>query len=209
MKRVFISTDSTLHGIFNNDIAVLQKVNNSNLNLLNTNDIVYYDFANSIFDLTFTTSSIIIVKDSSTTALKNIKEDTDFLLHHSRTEEHQRMVVTPFKGRKKPGMHSNRVEDLYKPILKFLFDDGEDKLNRILGVLGFTDSQVQKENELESKLNFLHHCLTPAGLRKAELKAEWDAETEFDVLAAVKTDGPFGDTYLKSLRTLRDKLLVS
>lgn len=62
---------------------------------------------------------------------------------------------------------------------------------------------------LESKLNFLHHCLTPDGLKEEEVtKSEWAKMEEFAKLTEAN-DGPFGDKYLLALRTLRDKLLAS
>lgn len=62
---------------------------------------------------------------------------------------------------------------------------------------------------LESKLNFLQHCLTPDGLKEEEVtKSEWAKLNEFIKLQAAN-DGPFGDNYLEALRTLRDKLLAS
>jgi len=68
---------------------------------------------------------------------------------------------------------------------------------------------IQKEVILESKLNFLHHCLTPDGLKKEEVKSsEWVKLDEFSKLKTAN-DGPFGDNYLSALRALRDKLLIS
>lgn len=79
-----------------------------------------------------------------------------------------------------------------------------------------SQEEIKREISLESKLNFLHHCLTPDGLKKEEvLKSEWAALNEFKSLTEVKPEkgkaevDPFGDNYLSALRTLRDKLLVS
>ncbi|MCZ2392977.1 MAG: hypothetical protein LC105_03855 [Chitinophagales bacterium] len=79
-----------------------------------------------------------------------------------------------------------------------------------------SQEEIKREVILEAKLNFLHHCLTPDGLKKGEvLKSEWAALNEFKSLTEVKPEedkaevDPFGDNYLDALRTLRDKLLAS
>jgi len=206
IKRILISTDSQLHGIFNNNIPILMKLKKSNISLLNDNNVVYFN--GEKFDITSIASSIIIVKDSSTIPLTDVNSETDFLLHHSRTENHQKEVVEKFTGRKKRGMHSNRDEDLYKPVFEKLFDDTiSDKLKAILEVLGFTDKEIEEKETLESQLNFLHHCLTPDGLSKEEVtNAEWAKLDEFTKLKTAN-DGPFGNNYLSALSTLRDALL--
>jgi len=91
-----------------------------------------------------------------------------------------------------------------------LFDDEiKNKFSEILKVLGFTQEQIEEKNILESKLNFLHHCLTPDGLENEEVtNSDWAKLEGFNTLTEAK-DGPFGENYLSALRTLRDKLLVS
>lgn len=224
LKRIFISTDFELHGMFNNDIPTLLKVNASQIALLNNNDVVYYNGVT--FDTTSAGANIILVKDSSTTPLIGINAGTDFLLHHTRTTEHQNSVVHEFKGGKKQGMHSQRDEDFYKYVFKeIIFNDtNTDKLNSILQVLGFDDATQKHNKELESKLNFLHNCLTPSGAKIAlqtqdynlikdlveSLKLEGSDKTILKYMAEQEDKDCFDEEkYLKHLRTLRDKLLVS
>ena len=96
-KRIFISTDSNLHGIFGgrNDANLQKKLKESNLSLLNDNDKIYYN--GQTFDTSTTTSSIIVVKDSSAARLTGINPNTDFLLHHTQTNEHIKNVVNNFE----------------------------------------------------------------------------------------------------------------
>lgn len=68
---------------------------------------------------------------------------------------------------------------------------------------------------LEAKLNLLHLCLTPDGLKEAEtlLQDDWNAEDKFEVLTEVKdksgnTPDAFDDNYIKALTALRDALLI-
>ena len=158
MKRIYISTNATLHGIFNNDAAVYLKIAESNLNLLDKNDVIFFSIETNKFSTATANPGIIIVKDSSTTPLPDIKMNTDFLLHHSRTLEHQNTVVKNFSGRKKSGKHSNNGKELYKPVLEIIFDDSDDKVNRILSVLGFSDEEMKRTDEVEALIQ-IHKSL--------------------------------------------------
>ena len=204
IQRIYISTNETLHGIFNFDSDHRAKLNKSSLSLLRNNNVVYY--SGNKFDTISTTSTIIVVKDSSTTQITGINAETDLLLHHTQTYDHIKNVVEKFQGKKVLGRHPDLY---YTDVFKIIFNEAiTDKLSEILKVLGFTEKEII-ENTLESKLNFLHHCLTPDGLAKDEVtSSDWAATDEFKELGKA-TDGPFGDTYLKSLRSLRNKLLVS
>jgi hypothetical protein len=72
-----------------------------------------------------------------------------------------------------------------------------------------SQEEIKREIALEAKLNFLHHCLTPDGLKEEEVtKSEWSKLDEFTKLKSAG-DGSFGDNYLEALRKLRDKLLAS
>jgi len=143
--RIFISTDATLHGIFNTDAGIYAKLLSSNLSLLKANDIVYYNFKEGKFDTATATSSIIIVKDNSTNELQDIKSDTDFMLHHSKTDEHQTNVVSKFSGQKRSGAHSQNDNDFYKPVFKIIFGNNTDKVNEILKTLGFSKENYKLE----------------------------------------------------------------
>lgn len=209
IERIFISTNANLHGIFGGrDYANLQaRLTNSGLSLLNSDENHKVYFNGTGFDMTTTSSSIIVVKDSSETSLTGINPLTDLLLHHTQTDNHIRNVVENFEGKKVQGRHPDLY---YTDVFKIIFNDAiTDKLSEILKVLDFTDKEVEEKETLESKLNFLHHCLTPDGLINAEVtNSEWANLDEFTKLKSTN-DGPFGDNYLSVLRALRDKLLVS
>jgi hypothetical protein len=205
IQRIYISTNGTLHGIFNFDDDTRAKLNLSNLTLLNANNVIYFN--GKTFDTTSTTSNIMIVKDSSTIKLTGINSETDLLLHHTQTDQHIENVVKQFEGKKVQGRHPDLF---YTDVFKIIFnDDIKDKLAEMLRVLGFSEKEILEKETLESKLNFLHHCLTPDGLTDNEVSnSEWANTDEFKKLQSA-TDGPFGDNYLEVLRKLRDKLLVS
>lgn len=135
------------------------------------------------------------------------KSNACLLRHTTITES----VVNAFNPNLiKTGQHEQGEASLYAPIFKILLNEAiTEKLTEILKILGFTDTEVREKNTLESKLNFLHHCLTPDGLKNEEVaNSDWAMLEEFTKLTAAK-DGPFGENYLSALRTLRDKLLVS
>lgn len=93
-----------------------------------------------------------------------------------------------------------------------------DTVDKVINVLQSDQSIESKTTEfkkifgfdpvLNSKLNFLHQCLTPDGLETATIDASWNAEIQFEALKKAD-DGPFGENYIKALTTLRDKLLAS
>lgn len=153
--------------------------------------------------------NVFLIQDS----LPNISiEDSNncILLFHSKTQE---KVKNSFNStQKKLGAHEQGEQELYAPVFGVLINEAiknEDKAAKIIEILGLTKNEINKKGILESKLNFLHHCLTPDGLSKEEVtKSEWAKLNEFTKLQAAN-DGPFGDNYLSALRTLRNKLLVS
>lgn len=160
--------------------------------------------------------NVFLIQDS----LPNISiEDSDncILLYHTKTQEN---VKNAFKSaQKKSGAHEQGEQELYAPVFGVLIDNSinnEEKAAKIIEKLGLTKKEIDKKETLESKLNFLHHCLTPDGLSKEEVtKSEWAALNEFKSLTEVKPEkgkaevDPFGDNYLSALRTLRDTLLAS
>ena len=204
IKRIFISTNETLHGLFNFDNDNFKKLLDSQLSELTKYDVLYYN--GKTFDTSSKSSNIIVISDASEKQLTSINPDTDLLLHHAKTREHIDRVVNKFEGKKVQGEHPNVY---YTAVFKIIFNDKiTDKLSEILKVLGFTDKEVQEKEVLESKLNFLHLCLTPDRLTKQEVtKSEWTELSEFEILKNAN-DGPFGDKYIEALRNLRDKLLA-
>ena len=104
------------------------------------------------------------------------------------------------------GVFQNGDESGFKELITKVKDvvDGHDgkKKDKFQKLFGYNPI-------LESKLNFLHHCLTPDGLANIDVtSSEWANLEEFKKLTEA-TDGPFGDKYLSALRTLSDKLLAS
>lgn len=183
-KRIFISTDANLHGIFGGrtEADLQQKLNNSGLSLLKDNDVVYYN--EKTFDTITTTSSIIVVNDLSATRLEGINADTDFLLHHTQTDEHITNVVNKFEGNgnKVQGQHPDLY---YTDVFKIIFDDtNTDKLNSILKVLGFTEEEIKKKDDLEALIH-LHKSLNLLPLKiKAGILKDNDFKTEIDKIKA-------------------------
>lgn len=154
------------------------------------------EVANNVFFIHQDLASIVVDRNNSC------------LLHHTTIIQ---AVKDAFDNRfVKSGMHEQNAQGLYAPVFRILLDESiNDKLSAILKVLGFTDKEVEEKEILESQLNFLHHCLTPDGLKEEEVtKSEWAKLNEFTKLQAAN-DGPFGDNYLEALRKLRDKLLAS
>lgn len=151
--------------------------------------------------------NVFLIKDS----LENITiEDIDncILLYHSSTKN---VVKNAFKIKpENPGMHEQNDNYLYAPVFRILLNPNipdNEKAIEIIKKLGLTKEKLEERDSLESKLNFLHHCLTPDGLTNDEVaKSEWANTVEFKELEKV-TDGPFGAKYLEALSKLRDALL--
>lgn len=217
-KRIFISTDANLHGTFGgrSDTDFQTKLNISNLSLLNNNDIVYYN--GTVFDTTSTGSSIIIVKDLSTTKLTGINANTDFLLHHKKTDSHVTNVVNNFEGQKVLGQHPDKY---YKDVFKIIFDDTiNNKAQRIIEFLFPTADTI-----LGKKLDLLHSLLVPP-VDFADAKEQWkkikeavdEARTRGVVVSFPADVLPLTDfetavsnitgAFDKALTKLRDTLLV-
>lgn len=138
-----------------------------------------------------------------------IVQENDYILYHTTSTPDVIATIKSlfFNNHIQNGSHIlNRYHD---KVYRILFDDNNtDKLNSILEVLGFDDATQKHNKELESKLNFLHHCLTPDGLKNEEVtNSDWAKLEDFTKLTAAE-DGPFGDSYLSALRTLRNKLLT-
>jgi hypothetical protein len=229
MKRVFISTNGSLRGLYRGDAVKEKKLQNCNLTLLNNNDVVYYNFETNVFDTNSVNSSLIVIKDSSPTnnespvnsLIQNINTETDFLLHHSREPNHQIFVVKKFHN-KKPGQHTPGNEHLYQPVFDIIFDEnvyGLDKVVKIFEVLGFTDEEVKEKDELEAKLSLLHKCLTPDEAKSATQIPNYNLikdmvesimiNNEPVIEYLTKQSDCFDEeNYIKPLTTLRDKLLA-
>lgn len=167
-KRIFISTDATLHGIFGgiNYLNLQSKLNNSNLSLLNdeNTDLVYFN--GQTFDKTSIQADIIIVKDSSTKTLAGINAANDFLLHHTQTDAHIRNVVEKFEGRKIQGRHPDLF---YLDVFKIIFDDS-----------------IFSANKCEKIINAVFYDPEEEKLTEAIFTAIYDKKSEQEIEAVVK-----------------------
>jgi hypothetical protein len=211
MKRIFISTNYDKLGKVigdNQDEKGIKDLNNDEISLLYFNNSTF-NFQTSLIE----NAILLLVKDTSTlidsnkTPLVKINKDEDYLMGHS-TCKHLEL----FEYTHTDGMHEQK-DPFYTSVFKTIFDDSiqpADKVEEILKVLGFTEEQKTEKNEHESKLNFLHHCLTKSGLNKDEVtNSEWAKLDEYKNLSSQANDGPFGANYISALRSLRDKLLVA
>lgn len=215
IKRIFISTNANLHGIFGGrDYANLQtKLTNSGLSLLNNGENHKVYFNGTGFDIATTSSSIIVVIDSSATLLTGINPLTDLLLHHTQTDNHIRNVVEKFEGKKVQGRHPDLY---YTEVFKIIFNDNIiDKLPAILKVLGFTEKEVQEKIVLKSKLDFLHFIYNggiPSKYEGDKSFAEKDLYKTFEgnpyqIDLDMDADETKGAKQRKHLIALRDVLL--
>lgn len=205
MKRLFITTDvEKAKGLYINTLDVRNK---------NLKSKIESDF--TLLPMEYTMNNdfkIIVIRDDfKQWSDYKIQKENDFILYHSSSEN---SVIESVKSSFSINSHvqcgSHISGEYHDKIYRILFDDEcNDKAEKIVEVLGFTDKQIEDKNILESQLNFLHHCLTPDGLKEEEVtKSEWAKLDEFTKLKSAG-DGSFGDNYLSALRTLRDKLLVS
>lgn len=127
------------------------------------------------------------------------------LLFHTKTKKN---ILETFDY-KKQGQHEQGRDGLYAPVFSILLDstkNEQEKLSEIIKTLGFTKDKIEEKDTLEAKLEFLHLCLTPDELSKAEYKKEWEVENDMNTLK-VTNDGHFGENYVKTLCVIRNKLL--
>ena len=200
MKRIYISTNNDLHGLFNEmgfeDWYNKQKKSG----LCSLIDILYYNSQKGIFDKESTDSDIILLSDSLTKFDINIDLENSYLLHHNQTIEHLDFILKEFKHTKK-GRHILSETDLYYPAFKIIFDDtipANQKAEKIIEKI-FPD----KEKKLNAALDFLHLCLSkiPTDEDKKMLTNE---KIEIPIILQGKL---LSDEYVNSLSELRDKLL--
>lgn len=236
MKRIFISTDWDR---LRDSVLPVAAPNRNNITkgidlLGQTNSLLYFNSNTFTFSEVQINSEIILIYDedySNAINLIDTDKGTDLLLHHSRPNNPTPDYSIKF-DHKVTGEHELTGRN-YPDVFKIIFNDAiTDKLSEILKVLGFTDKEVEEKETLESKLNLLHHCLTPEGCKSVTWGEDYKIEVkkmsedgqelteqlglindikakELFVKLKQTTDGPFGENYLSALRTLRDKLLVS
>ncbi len=153
---------------------------------------------------------VIVLEDSFKDWTRyQIDPANDYILYHlsSQPEVIKKICDTFVAKHIQSGSHVDH--QFHDKVYRIIFDDDNPKPNRFLEALGFTKGQIEEKDTFESKLDFLHNCLTPDGMTSAEVtQSEWARFDEFTKLKATK-DGPFGRNYIDALSELRDKLLDS
>lgn len=152
-----------------------------------------------------------------------IDKDKDGILFHDSSSENVKTTIANSFSRTKGGSHTSG--SLHERAFKILFGNEEDKVKRIIELVFPSEDAI-----LGKKLDLLHHLLVPPvdfteaqkqweELKKAvktandsgvkvTLSSDENALDVFETESTGKTDA-FDSEYLSSLRTLRDKLLVS
>lgn len=221
IKRIFITTNITrlrenITGTRQDELGI-EQLGHNNCNALYLNE-------NNRFDTNTTSSSLILIFDESypitITNIGEINTDTDGLLHHTTTPQNEQ--YTQFLH-KKEGLHENTDEHLYKPVFKIIFDNDNNKAQRIIEFLFPTADSI-----LGKKLDLLHSLLVPP-IDFTDADTKWkeigdaikNAPKEANVSPLIddkaletfknavsgKTDA-FDKGYLEALTILRDALLV-
>ena len=153
-KRIFISTQATssskLYGLFGgSDFRDIRaKLNSTNIELLESNDAIFFDTDTKTFNAVDNNASIIVIRDGIT-ALPNIDRENDYLLWHTQTKKE---ILESF-DKLKQGQHTAKDEYLYFPVFKIILDDEDKKIERII------EKVFTAPEKLESVLKFLHECL--------------------------------------------------
>lgn len=152
---------------------------------------------------------IVLSDDNVALGTETIDPNHDYILYHSSYAPSQE-IINSFKDNKGDSHEPNHLHD---KVYQIIFNDEKTDTNKareILEVLGFTDEEVKKKDELEAKLNLLHICLTPDDAKIATLDSLLVShQTEFTTFQATIKDlsDPFDKPYLEALTTLRDALL--
>ncbi len=207
-KRIIISTSW-------DKLDFLSNREQKGLIFIEDNPFIGYNHEQNKFESKKTDSDIILIQDiASQDILQNdgfiFKKATDYFLHHTN-ENGLIDVQEDLFAKSIKGQHGTAEEHKYKPVFDIILNSEDNKLNKILNFLGFTEEKIKEENELEAKLNLLHLCLTPDGLLEAEelLVDDWNVkEKEFKSLKEVSYNGAFNENYVIALVALRDKLLA-
>jgi hypothetical protein len=187
----------------------------------------YENSANS-FNIPFTLTegelSLYIVSDEIEFPSNfKIDSDKDGILFHDSSSDDVKKTITNSFNCSKGGSHVSG--SLHERAFRFLFDNESNKINRIIQLVFPSADAI-----LGKKLDLLHHLLVPPvdfteankqweELKKAvktandsgvkvTLSSDEKALDVFETESTGKTDA-FDPQYLDSLRTLRDKLLVS
>jgi hypothetical protein len=152
-----------------------------------------------------------------------IDKDKDGILFHDSSSDDVKRTITNSFNRSKGGSHVSR--SLHESAFTILFGNENNKINRIIQLVFPSEDAI-----LGKKLDLLHNLLVPP-VDFTEAQKEWKElkkavktandsgvkvtlssdENALDVFVTESTGKKdvFDPAYLESLRTLRDKLLVS
>lgn len=203
MNRIIISTSiPKLNSILKTNLDKLEQFKSRNfVGFCEINK----TFVNDIMD-----KQIILINDNFKEFTEGFfNKGTDYFLHHTNKNglsEKQDELFDNLRictGRHEVG-EANINETKYPKVFEIIFDNENDKLNRIIQFLFPT---LDEDTILNEKLDFLHNCLIPENLCKIKCKSEWQVDSEFKKLKELKCTDPFDDNYIEALTTVRDKLL--
>lgn len=203
MIRIFITTD------FNKAIGLYS---DSSIEWKSINE----DFKNLPYSYQYNSKYLIIIeKDANVDWIKyNINKDgDDYILVHESSGLDEKEIIKNNFGKNKIKLGSHIAEFYHDKVFKVLFGNGNNKPQRILKELGFTNEDISEKENFNSKINLLHKCLSPETINlntKEDIsklnKEEMGAYLNF--LKKVKQiKDPFDKQYISALITLRTSFL--
>lgn len=203
MTRVFITTKKwKAVGMYKDTDPIYKKIDND------------FEKLPQIYTLG-NTFMVIILNDSFKDWYRyNINRSDDYILYHEgSTEDVIETITNSFEeNHRKPGNHIEG--QYYDSLFKILFDDNEnDKSNKILKILGFTEQQIIEKDNFKSKLNLLHKCLSLETLHTITdpdlEKLTSDEKSGFNAfkINVGSISDPLSGEYFKHLTSLRTRFL--
>jgi len=135
--RIIISTEKNLRGLFGKGPAtkdLQQKLNDSQLSLLEQYGILYFNESTKKFEKEDSDSSIIVIRDNYIVPEDMRFNNNDYLLHHSQTEGHLASIKNKFEdSNRMQGEHNFGKK--YDEVFKIILDNKDDKAERIINFL--------------------------------------------------------------------------
>ena len=218
MKRIFIATNANkiVSGVekryHSKMFTIAQQLENSQL-------LGYCESSESFVsvenDNEATGISLFIVFDSIQKLTVGIGTSDDYLLRH--TIDNDALIGRFSNGNIKQGRNTTFPKDLYSLVWPIVLEEGDQKADRILKLLFPPEDDI-----LEAKLNLLHLCLTPDGVKKISgiknyhliqsivenIKVEEEAEESIlEYLGKTNPEDCFSQGYISALTKLRFVLL--
>ena len=156
--RIIISTNwSKLNNILRNR-------NQKGLNHIKNNSFIGFNHEENQFEANKANSDIILIKDTATkeTLEKDglvIKKETDYFLHHNNTnglvDIQNELFIKCVEGNH---LHGEKYK--YVTVFDIILDNNNNKINRILDVLGFSDEKIEQDRLRNLQKDFFHACRT-------------------------------------------------